>query len=57
MFIDFDDLTEESKKELLEDAREYGLVIILPSTKSAIRCAGAVCLRPPATQQSRSSFS
>lgn len=25
MFIDFDDLTEESKKELLEDAREYGI--------------------------------
>lgn len=25
MYIDFDDLTEESKKELLEDAREYGI--------------------------------
>lgn len=25
MFIDFDDLTEESKKELLENAREYGI--------------------------------
>ena len=25
MYIDFDDLTEESKKELLEDAREYGM--------------------------------
>lgn len=25
MFIDFDDLTEESKEELLEDAREYGI--------------------------------
>lgn len=25
MFIDFDDLSEESKEELLEDAREYGI--------------------------------
>lgn len=25
MYIDFDDLTEESKKELLEHAREYGI--------------------------------
>lgn len=25
MYIDFDDLTEESKKELLENAREYGI--------------------------------
>ena len=25
MFIDFDDLTEESKEELLEDARGYGI--------------------------------
>lgn len=25
MFIDFDDLTEEGKEELLEDAREYGI--------------------------------
>ena len=25
MFIDFDDLDEESKEELLEEAREYGI--------------------------------
>lgn len=25
MYIDFDDLTEESKEELLEEAREYGI--------------------------------
>lgn len=25
MYIDFDDLTEESKEELLENAREYGV--------------------------------
>lgn len=25
MYIDFDDLTEEGKEELLEDAREYGI--------------------------------
>lgn len=25
MYIDFEDLTEESKKELLENAREYGI--------------------------------
>lgn len=25
MYIDFDDLTEEGKEELLEEAREYGI--------------------------------